>query len=159
MDMNLSKFQKTVEYRGAWCARVHGVTKSRTQSSHWKTTNLLASTTGAGSVAYSKQIIQSLCNYYLLIVRCVIYDGHIRSYKILVLNNSEKAFILLLDVNKEASNPQAFSCITSLRESCLRTNPGRAGGAWRRATQEKNLGLNSLLEWVQSSDCFTCLCV
>ena len=33
MDMNLSKFQETVEDRGAWCAAVHGVAKSRTQLS------------------------------------------------------------------------------------------------------------------------------
>ena len=30
MDMNLRKLQETVEDRGAWCAAVHGVTKSRT---------------------------------------------------------------------------------------------------------------------------------
>ena len=28
MDMNLSKLQKIVEDRGAWCAAVHGVTES-----------------------------------------------------------------------------------------------------------------------------------
>ena len=30
MDVNLSKFQEIVEDRGAWCAAVHGVTKSDT---------------------------------------------------------------------------------------------------------------------------------
>ena len=30
MDMNLSKFQEIVEDRGAWCAAIHGVAKSRT---------------------------------------------------------------------------------------------------------------------------------
>ena len=30
MDMNLSKLQEIVEDRGAWCAAVHGVTKSQT---------------------------------------------------------------------------------------------------------------------------------
>ena len=30
MDMNLSKFQEIVEDRGAWCAAVHGITKSWT---------------------------------------------------------------------------------------------------------------------------------
>ena len=33
MDMNLSKFWKTVEDRGAWHAAVHEVTKSWTQLS------------------------------------------------------------------------------------------------------------------------------
>ena len=29
-DMNLSELQEIVEYRGAWCAAVHGVAKSWT---------------------------------------------------------------------------------------------------------------------------------
>ena len=33
MDMNLSKFQETVKDSKAWCAAVHGVTKSWTQLS------------------------------------------------------------------------------------------------------------------------------
>ena len=31
MDMNLGRLQEIVEDRGAWCAAVHGVTKSGTQ--------------------------------------------------------------------------------------------------------------------------------
>ena len=37
VDVNLSKLQETVEDRGAWCAAVHGVIKSRTQLSNQTT--------------------------------------------------------------------------------------------------------------------------
>ena len=38
MDMNLSKLQETVEDRKAWCAAVHGVSKSWTWFSNWTAT-------------------------------------------------------------------------------------------------------------------------
>ena len=38
MDMNLSKLQEIVEDRGVFCAAVHGVAKSQTCLSDWKTT-------------------------------------------------------------------------------------------------------------------------
>ena len=37
LDMCLSKLQKIVEDREAWCAAVHGVTKNQTQFSDWTT--------------------------------------------------------------------------------------------------------------------------
>ena len=38
IDTNLSKLWEIVEDRGAWCATVHGVTKSQTRLSGWTTT-------------------------------------------------------------------------------------------------------------------------
>ena len=39
VDMNLGKFQEMVRDREAWCAAVHGVTKSRTWLSNWTELN------------------------------------------------------------------------------------------------------------------------
>ena len=43
MDMNLSKLQEIVKDRDAWCATVHGVTKSQTQLSDWTATTIILS--------------------------------------------------------------------------------------------------------------------
>ena len=40
MDMSLRKLQEIVKEREAWCATIHGVTKSQTPLSGWKTIRL-----------------------------------------------------------------------------------------------------------------------
>ena len=37
VDMNLSQLQEIVKDREAWCAAIHGVTKSWTQLCNWTT--------------------------------------------------------------------------------------------------------------------------
>ena len=39
MDISLSKLQEMVKDRKSWCAAVHGITKSQTWLSDWKTTS------------------------------------------------------------------------------------------------------------------------
>ena len=47
-DMSLSKLQEIVKDRGAWCAAVHGVTKSQTELSNWASTTKLTTIWGLG---------------------------------------------------------------------------------------------------------------
>ena len=44
MNLSLSQLRETVKNREAWCAAVHGVTKSQTRLSNWTTTHIKYST-------------------------------------------------------------------------------------------------------------------
>ena len=44
MNMSLSKLQEMVKEREAWCAAVHGITKSQTRLSNWPELNTLVYT-------------------------------------------------------------------------------------------------------------------
>ena len=48
VDMNLSKLQKMVKDRKAWCAEVHGVAKSQTWLNNWTTAPILWANVFAG---------------------------------------------------------------------------------------------------------------
>ena len=50
MDRSLSKVQEMVKDREAWCASVHGVTKSWTQLSNWTTTSWTPTIIFRGSI-------------------------------------------------------------------------------------------------------------
>ena len=54
-DISLSKLQEVVKDRGAWCAAVHGVTKSQTGLSDW-TTNVCW---GEGDVLICKDVVDT----------------------------------------------------------------------------------------------------
>ena len=57
MDISLSKLQETVKDRKAWCATVHGVTKSQTQLSNWTTATAIVSVMSFRKVYFSKHLL------------------------------------------------------------------------------------------------------
>ena len=59
MDMNLSKLRKMVRDREAWCAAIHGVTKSQTRLGHWTTTTGYTSRDISGHKWQRIQIIKN----------------------------------------------------------------------------------------------------
>ena len=64
IDMSLSKLQETVVDRKAWCAAVHGVTKSRRWLSDWTELNwsreLILSGDAMGKIAFPEAVTSKL---------------------------------------------------------------------------------------------------
>ena len=75
MRMSLSKCQEIVKERGAWSTVVHGVTKRKTQLSHWKETTTTTQWGENSCQQHSKN--QRLYKLYMCVCVCVCVDIHI----------------------------------------------------------------------------------
>ena len=70
MDMNLNKLQEIVKDREAWCATVHGVTKSQTQLSDWTTTT---------KISFGWDFIDQLMSWKYRVLK-IMYGGYFSTY-------------------------------------------------------------------------------
>ena len=70
MDMNLNKLQEIVKDREAWCATVHGVTKSQTQLSDWTTTT---------KISFGWDFIDQLTSRKYRVLK-IMYGGYFSTY-------------------------------------------------------------------------------